>query len=195
MKVPSIWLILSMGMTVVISAVATYLLAPYNEVVSAILIIIGALLLVAFHYKREDASELFREKLMLLSFGFLIGFALNLTLSTQFLSHPSILLLTSEMFMILVFVWANVVSLKGTEWREDFSFFFLGAGIISLVLAFLNFMQIIQQWLPLVPQQEMIGGHISVEASSVVNILKSLFLTSLFSVGERLVRASGRGKA
>jgi hypothetical protein len=85
-------------------------------------------------------------------------------------------------------LWATFKTRQGVGWREKLPLVFMGFWIGSLALSLTSFATALNQWLSLLPQQRQWSGHISVDAAATIDVLKSLFLASLFNMLERITR-------
>jgi len=152
----------------------------------------GIWFFIVIHFYREEISVFW--SLLLISAGILIGSVLNISLSTEFLAEPSVILLLVGVFNLCILLWGSFTLRKDISWVEKSKFVFMGCSIISLVFAFLGFRRIIMDWLSLLPLQIVLpSGQMRIKADVIVNILKSLFLSSLFNVMERITRIPKKG--
>jgi hypothetical protein len=176
------------GVTIAIAFLAEYYVLAPKGLTEIFLFIFGICIFLGTYFWKEEMFILWSVYLTIA--GTFIGGLLNITLSTEFLSEPSIIFLLVHLFIICILLWASFTLRKDISWIKKLGFVFLGCWIISLVFALSGFIKILIQWLSLLPSQEMTGGHIQVEASVIINILKSLFLSGLFNVLERVMRLS-----
>jgi len=140
-----------------------------------------ALVLMAYFWK-NDLPELWSiSSVVVGAYG---GLFLNITLSTGFLSSPNFVYLAVGLFATSCLLWATFKTRQGVGWHEKLPLVFMGFWISSLALSLTGFATALNQWLSLLPQQ----SQINVEASAIINVLKSLFLASLFNMLERITR-------
>lgn len=170
---------------VVVQTLASNSSAP-NIIMDSSAIAGGLAFVLMIYLCKEDISTAWNYFLGLA--GIYIGFFANISLSTGFVSKPSYIFIIISSLIISFLFWKIFTLHKDINPPEKLVFVFLGCWVASLFLALLGFSQGLIQWLSLLPQQERIGGHIQVEASVIINILKSLFLSSVFNVLERIMR-------
>lgn len=149
------------------------------------------------YYAREPSTSSGIKRIPFILVGFYLGSILNVFLSVDFLVSPSPVSL-----IIVPFFWAlvsmlgfRIVKKPEASWdRNRFRYekprcLFLGVSFSSIFLAAIAFYGILISYLPLVPQLKLIPSlFVRYDFYIIVNIFKSLFLTALFGLFERLVR-------
>jgi len=190
-EISLIYALFIVGVTIaIILLVEYYFLAPIG-LMEIFLFAYGICFFLITYFLREEISVFW--SLVQIGAGIWIGGILNTTLSTDFLSQPSIIFLLVGAFNVCLLLWTSFTLRKDINWVKKLGFVFMGCWIISLVFALLGFIKILMEWLSFLPLEIVLpSGQMRIKASVVVNILKSLFLSSLFNVSERITRIFGK---
>lgn len=120
--------------------------------------------------------------------GVNLGFILNVFLSVDFLANPSFLSVFVELASVLLALFVIFWKARKSDMYKKFRYLFLGVSFISFLFVFGTFVSLVQDYLPLYPYEEGGGVVLHFRYSIVVNVVKSLFLTGLFSLSERIAR-------
>jgi len=150
--------------------------------------------LIIFVYLTKKFSMPKIANVSLVGIGIVSGNILNGSLSMDFLASPSFFSLSTESITVLVALITIFQIIGHTNLYEKVRYIFLGVSLISILFALSTFISVVQSYLPIYPTE---GTGISVmfKFSLIVNILKSLFLTGLFSFFERFLRIMEESKS
>lgn len=127
------------------------------------------------------------NRLALIFSGMFSGVLLNALLSTRFIAKPEVFspIIFSEMIIIIVMG----IKYSNLTIRNELALIFIGFSLGSLLSAGISFFQNLQAWYSLLPQlQEIQGAKIEVDASLIIDFLKSIFLSALFNVLEKVTK-------
>jgi len=80
--------------------------------------------IVGFYLWKKMIPEFW--ELLLIIVGVNIGFYLNFSLSTDFISEPSLITLAGFLFTSFILLWSSSTLRKDISWRKKFTFIFLG---------------------------------------------------------------------
>jgi hypothetical protein len=149
-------------------------------IITDILLTVMGLFILFLTYIRKRLVEPFLQGLLVLG-GISLAFVLNLSLSAEFLAEPMISILLTRLFFTSMMLFFGISYKEDLELHKRLSYVFLGTSLTSSIFALLVFSSLVGEWLPI---HEVVGA--TVRVSLVVNILKSLLLSGLFALFERL---------
>ena len=127
------------------------------------------------------------EEIFLFFAGGSLGSAVNILLSLEFLMRRDMLVLVSVAVQMSLSAFI-LYTLKRASITIRFDIIFFGSWVVSLFFATFNFVNAVVQYLPVAWYEDIPGGHVTPRFAVVINILKSLFLSSVFNVLERVTR-------
>lgn len=114
--------------------------------------------------------------------GIILAYWLNESLSIQFLRSPDLIFLLVGLPVVLVIGALSFWIAREYSWLEKLEILFFGCWVAFLCFGFYIFVVAVKSFVSAVTEP------IAVRAWVTVNMLKSLFLSGVFNVLERMIR-------
>ena len=147
-EILAIYTLFTVGVAILIVLLAEYYFLVPKGLMEIFLFAYGIcfslIIYACIYFLREEISVFWN--LVLVSVGIWIGGVLNTTLSTDFLSQPSLIFVLVGVFNVCLLLWASFTPRKDISWVKKLGFVFMGCWIISLVFALLSFISILMTW-------------------------------------------------